>query len=101
MSKLVRISRRRFVPAAATAIAAPYFFVKASAQTDPKRLVIYTWDGALGRFYDENWIKPFMQQYDVKIETIPMVGASVQLDRVRAQIGAGRPESDLLPLHPH
>jgi putative spermidine/putrescine transport system substrate-binding protein len=96
-----RISRRSLAVGIAGGLATPSFFVKAHAQTDPKRLVIYTWDGQLGRFYEENWIKPFMQEFDVRVDTIPMVGASVQLDRVRAQINAGRPESDLLPLHPH
>jgi putative spermidine/putrescine transport system substrate-binding protein len=101
MATTLGFGRRKFAAGAAAGTTFPYFFVKAHAQTDPKRLVIYTWDGALGRFYDEHWIGPFMKQFDVKVETIPMVGASVQLDRVRAQIGAGRPESDLLPLHPH
>jgi putative spermidine/putrescine transport system substrate-binding protein len=101
MSQSFTSGRRRLTQAAAAAVTMPYFFVKAHAQTDPKRLVIYTWDGALGRFYDEQWIGPFMKEFDVKVDTIPLVGSSVQLDRVRAQINAGRPESDFLPLHPH
>ena len=84
---------------AANAIAAPYFFTR-PARADPKRLVIYNFDGVLGQFYDQYWIKPFEQANDVKIDTITMVGSAPPLDKLAAQIGAGRPEADVAPLQP-
>jgi putative spermidine/putrescine transport system substrate-binding protein len=85
---------------AGSALAVPDFFVRRAAAADPKRLVIYNFDGVLGQFYDQYWIKPFEQANDVKIESITMVGSAPPLDKLAAQINAGRPEVDMAPLQP-
>jgi spermidine/putrescine-binding protein len=84
---------------AGATLATPMFFTRRAA-ADPKRLVIYNFDGVLGQFYDEFWIKPFAQANDVKIDTITMVGSAPPMDKLAAQINAGRPEADMAPLQP-
>jgi putative spermidine/putrescine transport system substrate-binding protein len=92
-----KIPSRRAVLGAG--LAAPLFFSR-SAKADPKRLVIYNFDGELGKFYTENWFRPFEQANDVKIAEITMVGSAPPLDKLTAQINAGRPEADVVPLQP-
>jgi len=83
--------------AAGFAAAAPTVFSRA-ARADPKRLVVYNFDGVLGKFYEDNWIRPFAQSLDVKVDTITMVGSAPPLDKLKAQIDAGRPGVDVAPL---
>jgi putative spermidine/putrescine transport system substrate-binding protein len=99
------LTRRRALGAftaglAGSGLAAPSFFIRRAVAADPKRLVIYNFDGVLGQFYDDYWIKPFAQANDIKIETITMVGSAPPLDKLAAQINAGRPEADMVPLQP-
>ena len=59
--KPLYISRRRVLKAGAVAAGVgtfPYFFVKARAASDPKRLALYNFDGNLGDFYTKHWIGP-------------------------------------------
>ncbi|MGE3926065.1 MAG: ABC transporter substrate-binding protein [Lautropia sp.] len=94
------LSRRTVLGAGlAAGLSAPAFYMR-SARADPKRLVIYKFDGELGKFYTENWIRPFSQANDVKVDEITMVGSAPPLDKLAAQINAGRPEADVVPLQP-
>ena len=86
--------------AAGALAACPYFFVKAHAQSDPKVLRVYNFDGTLGEFYTKHWYTPFMEKFDVKIETIRLTGSRAPLEKILAQVAAGQPETDVLPLHP-
>ena len=96
------ISRRKFIKtAAATAGVAgmPFFFVKAHAESDPKVLRMYQYDGNLGEFYDTHWYKPFAEKFDLKLQYIRLKGSRAPLEKLQAQIGAGQPESDMVPMH--
>lgn len=100
MTKQLEISRRTLLGgAAAVTLATPYFFSKAMAQ-DKKRIAVYTYDGALGKFAEEHYIKPFREKYDVRVDAITVVGAASPIDRLAAQIRAGRPEVDVMWTQP-
>ena len=98
-----RPTRRRVLKGAAAAAgftaAAPYFFTRAHAQSDPKVVRFYTQDGSLGDLYMEHWYKPFVEMHDLKAEYVPLQGGSAPMEKLQAQIAAGRPEADVLPLH--
>ena len=94
-----RPSRRRLLQATG-ALAAPYFFTKSAAAQDPKRIVVYNFDGVVGQFYTDNWIKPFQEKFDVRVDTILIAGSEAPLDKLIAQVKAGRPESDVIYLQP-
>lgn len=95
------VTRRSTLRAlAATGLAGPYVFTRSAAAQDPKQLSVYNLDGALGKFFEENWIKPFAQENDVKVNIITIVGSSAPLDKLAAQIAAGRPEVDVMILQP-
>ena len=103
-NKLSTISRREMIKGAgaatATVLATPYFFVKAHAASDPKHMRMYNFDGNLGDFYTKHWYGPFMEKFDVKMDFIRLKGSRAPLEKVQAQINAGQPETDVLPLHP-
>lgn len=103
-NKLSTISRREIIKGAGAATAAvlatPYFFVKAHAASDPKHMRMYNFDGNLGDFYTKHWYGPFMEKFDVKMDFIRLKGSRAPLEKVQAQINAGQPETDVLPLHP-
>ena len=103
-NKLSTINRREIIKGAgaatATVLATPYFFVKAHAASDPKRMRMYNFDGNLGDFYTKHWYGPFMEKFDVKMDFIRLKGSRAPLEKVQAQINAGQPETDVLPLHP-
>jgi putative spermidine/putrescine transport system substrate-binding protein len=102
-AKFQGVTRRRILGTAAAAAglsAFPYFFVKARAASDPKRLAIYNFDGTLGDFYLANWIRPFEEKHDIKFDIIQMKGSRAPLEKVQAQIAAGVPETDFVPMHP-
>ena len=103
-NKLSIINRREIIKGAgataATFLATPYFFVKANAASDPKHMRMYNFDGNLGDFYTEHWYGPFMEKFDVKMDFIRLKGSRAPLEKVQAQINAGQPETDVLPLHP-
>ena len=103
-NKLSTISRREIIKGAgaatATVLATPYFFVKAHAASDPKHMRMYNFDGNLGDFYTKHWYGPFMEKFDVKMDFIRLKGSRAPLEKVQAQINAGQPETDVLPLHP-
>ena len=103
-NKLSTISRREIIKGAgaatATVLATPYFFVKAHAASDPKHMRMYNFDGNLGDFYKKHWYGPFMEKFDVKMDFIRLKGSRAPLEKVQAQINAGQPETDVLPLHP-
>ena len=103
-NKLSTISRREIIKGAgaatATVLATPYFFVKAHAASDPKHMRMYNFDGNLGDFYTKHWYGHFMEKFDVKMDFIRLKGSRAPLEKVQAQINAGQPETDVLPLHP-
>ena len=103
-NKLSIINRREIIKGAgataATFLATPYFFVKANAASDPKHMRMYNFDGNLGDFYTKHWYGPFMEKFDVKMDFIRLKGSRAPLEKVQAQINAGQPETDVLPLHP-
>ena len=103
-NKLSTISRREIIKGAgaatATVLATPYFFVKAHAASDTKHMRMYNFDGNLGDFYTKHWYGPFMEKFDVKMDFIRLKGSRAPLEKVQAQINAGQPETDVLPLHP-
>jgi putative spermidine/putrescine transport system substrate-binding protein len=103
-NKLSTISRREIIKGAgaatATVLATPYFFVKAHAASDPKHMRMYNFDGNLGDFYTKHWYGPFMEKFDVKMDFIRLKGSRAPLEKGQAQINAGQPETDVLPLHP-
>src|ERR1700690_2111150 len=94
--------RRRLGTAGAAAVppAAPYFSLRSAAAQDPKGIVVYNFDGVVGQFYADNWIKPFQEKFDVKVDTILIAGSEAPLDKLIAQVKAGRPESDVIYLQP-
>ena len=103
-NKLSTINRREIIKGAgaatATVLATPHFFVKAHAASDPKHMRMYNFDGNLGDFYTKHWYGPFMEKFDVKMDFIRLKGSRAPLEKVQAQINAGQPETDVLPLHP-
>lgn len=100
MTESFKTNRRTFLGGMAVAgLATPYFFSRAQAQ-DKKRIAVYNWDGALGKFSEEYYIKPFMEKYDVKVDAITVVGAASPIDKLAAQIRAGRPEVDAMWVQP-
>jgi len=103
-NKLSIINRREIIKGAgavtATVLATPHFFVKAHAASDPKHMRMYNFDGNLGDFYTKHWYGPFMEKFDVKMDFIRLKGSRAPLEKVQAQINAGQPETDVLPLHP-
>ena len=100
MQAKLNINRRTLLGGlAAGGLATPYFFTRAKAQ-DNKRIVVYNYDGALGKFAEEYYIKPFEEKYDVKVDAITVVGAASPIDRLAAQIQAGRPEVDVMWVQP-
>ena len=56
-------------------------------------------DGSLGEFYTKHWYKPFQEKFDVKMNFIKLKGSRVPLEKVQAQINAGKPETDVMPMH--
>ena len=103
-TKLSIINRREIIRGAGAATAAvlatPHFFVKAHAASDPKHMRMYNFDGNLGDFYTKHWYGPFIEKFDVKMDFIRLKGSRAPLEKVQAQINAGQPETDVLPLHP-
>ncbi len=96
------ISRRTVLKAGAagaTLLAAPYGFTKARAASDPKRLILYNFDGNLGEFYTKHWIGPFVEKHDVKVDIVRLQGSRAPMDKVQAKIEAGEAETDFLPMH--
>ncbi|HEV8308616.1 MAG TPA: ABC transporter substrate-binding protein [Methylomirabilota bacterium] len=96
-----RIGRRKFLTAAAGAAAItafPDFFSRRVSAAESKSLVIYNFDGFLGRVFKEQVIDPFAQQFGVKVDTITMQGSSPPMAKVKALIDAGKPEADVMPL---
>jgi hypothetical protein len=69
---------------AATAILAPTVITKAVA--DEKTLVVYNFDGVLGKHIKETWIDPFAADNGVKIDVLTMQGSSPPMAKVKAQI---------------
>ncbi|MDA1044010.1 MAG: ABC transporter substrate-binding protein [Verrucomicrobia bacterium] len=97
------LTRRSILKGAATSAAfvtaAPYFFTRAHAGEDPKLIRLYMQDGSLGDLYLEHWYKPFVEKHDLKAEYIQLQGGNAPMEKLQAQIAAGRPEADVLPLH--
>lgn len=98
-----KLSRRAILKSAgvvtAGTLATPYFFTKAFAQEDPKVIRFYAYDGNLGDLYMRDWYQPFVEMHDLKAEYVRIQGGVAPLDKLQAQINAGRPETDILPLH--
>jgi len=84
---------------AGIALSTPYFYVKAHAASDPKVMQMYNYDGTLGEFFTKHWFEPFIEKFDVKIKFIKLSGSRAAMEKVQAQIIAGEPETDVLPMH--
>jgi putative spermidine/putrescine transport system substrate-binding protein len=97
-----KFPRRTMLLGASSAgvFATPYFFTR-RAMADPKRIVVYNYDGVVGKFYEDYWINPFRQKFDVKVDTILAPGSVVPFDKLTAQIQAGHPEADVAALQPN
>lgn len=99
------ITRRNVLKSATASAAfvasAPYFFTRAHAAEDPKVVRFYMQDGSLGDLYMEHWYKPFVEMHDLKPEYIQLQGGNAPMEKLQAQIAAGRPEADVVPLHPN
>ena len=96
------LNRRTVIKSALGAgalMSTPYFFVKANAASDPKVLNMYNFDGSLGEFYTKHWYDPFIEKFDIKMNHIKLKGSRVPLEKVQAQINAGKPETDVMPMH--
>lgn len=100
-----KMSRRSILKGAAASAtfvsAAPYFFTRAHAAEDPKVIRFYVQDGSLGEFYTNHWYKPFVEKNDLRAEYIPLQGNNAPMEKLQAQINVGRPETDVIPLHPN
>jgi putative spermidine/putrescine transport system substrate-binding protein len=95
-----RISRRTMVKRLSAALAgtfaAPALLTRVAAQS--KTLVVYNFDGILGKFVKESWIDPFAQKHGVRVETLTMQGSSPPMAKIKAQVDAGRPDADVIPM---
>ena len=80
----------------AASLAAPAIVTRALA--DDKTLVVYNFDGTLGKYVKENWIDPFAADNKVRVEILTMQGSSPPMAKVKAQIDAGRPDADVIPM---
>lgn len=103
MTNASRPTRRHLLSGAAAtaafAVAAPYIATRAHAQGDPKVIRFYTQDGTLGDLYMEHWYRPFVEMHDLRAEYIPLQGGNAPMEKLQAQIAAGRPGADVIPLH--
>jgi len=102
IDKKMKLNRRTVIKSALGAgavFSTPYFFVKANAASDPKVLNMYNFDGSLGEFYTKHWYDPFIDKFDIKMNHIKLKGSRVPLEKVQAQINAGKPETDVMPMH--
>jgi putative spermidine/putrescine transport system substrate-binding protein len=102
IDKKMKLNRRTVIKSALGAgavFSTPYFFVKANAASDPKVLNMYNFDGSLGESYTKHWYDPFIDKFDIKMNHIKLKGSRVPLEKVQAQIAAGKPETDVMPMH--
>jgi putative spermidine/putrescine transport system substrate-binding protein len=90
-----RPNRRAFLGTAIAAGAAPYVFTRRAA-ADDKTLVVYNFDGFLGKAVKEQWIDPFATKHGVKVDTITMQGSSPPMAKIKAQVEAGKPDADAI-----
>jgi len=100
MSDTMKMSRRSVLNtlgvAAAGALAAPAVITRSLAAGET--LVVYNFDGLLGKVIKEHWIDPFSQKNGVKVEVLTMQGSSPPMAKIKAQIDAGRPDADVIPM---
>lgn len=90
-------SRRKVLKGLGTSVmVAPYVITRALA--DDKTLVVYNFDGILGKYIKEAWIDPFAADNKVRVETLTMQGSSPPMAKIKAQIDAGRPDADVIPM---
>ena len=68
------------------------------ARADDKVLVVYNFDGVLGKYIKESWIDPFAADNNVRVEILTMQGSSPPMAKIKAQIDAGRPDADVIPM---
>jgi putative spermidine/putrescine transport system substrate-binding protein len=60
--------------------------------------VVYNFDGLLGKYIKEAWIDPFAPDNNVQVEIQTMQGSSPPMAKIKAQIDAGRPDADVIPM---
>lgn len=100
MSDKMNMSRRTalktFGVAAAGALAAPSVITRSLAAGET--LVVYNFDGLLGKVIKDHWIDPFSQTTGVKVEVLTMQGSSPPMAKIKAQVDAGRPDADVIPM---
>ncbi|HYB55672.1 MAG TPA: ABC transporter substrate-binding protein [Alphaproteobacteria bacterium] len=73
-------------------------FIKRAGAAEDKRLVVYNFDGVLGQAVKDLWIAPFAKKNGVTIDTITMTGSSPPMAKIKAEIDAGRPDADVIPM---
>ena len=92
------ISRRRFLTGAGATGLATFSVIRRAAAQEDKRLVIYNFDGNLGKFYRDHWIDPFATATGIQIDTITMTGSAPPMAKIKALVDAGKPDADVIPM---
>ena len=93
------VTRRRVLVSASAATAALALpFIKRAGAAEDKRLVVYNFDGVLGQAVKDLWIAPFAKKNGVTIDTITMTGSSPPMAKIKAEIDAGRPDANVIPM---
>lgn len=90
-----RIVLKGLAGSAATGLAIPAIVNRAFAN---ETLVVYNFDGVIGKFVKENWIDPFAKAEGVRIDVLTMQGSSPPMAKIKAQVEAGRPDADVIPM---
>lgn len=100
MTDKIRLSRRTALKGlgalAAAPLAAPVVITRSLAAGET--LVVYNFDGLLGKVIKDHWIDPFTQKTGVKVEVLTMQGSSPPMAKIKAQVDAGRPDADVIPM---
>jgi putative spermidine/putrescine transport system substrate-binding protein len=90
-----RVVLKALAGSAATGLAMPAIVNRAYAN---ETLVVYNFDGIIGKFIKENWIDPFAKSEGVRIDVLTMQGSSPPMAKIKAQVDAGRPDADVIPM---
>src|SRR5262245_59098424 len=93
-----KISRRRFLAGVGAAGLTTMPACRRAAAQEEKRLVIYNFDGNLGKFYRDYWIDPFASANGIQIDTITMTGSAPPMAKIKALVDAGKPDADVVPM---
>lgn len=69
--------------------------LRAAAQTEEKRLVVYNFDGLLGDLVKQEWIAPFEKEFGVKVDPIVTPGSSPPMSKLKQQVDTGTVDADV------